>query len=268
MNPLEEQSTKPILYIFAISCYCEKARWGLDRLGIEYELRYLPPGGHMQVAKELGAPGTSVPMLRVGEHVVQGSAQILDWADSVSTSSLRLRPEPEFEADGRAIERRLDDIVGVQSRRYFYSEALIEHPETVLPIFANDLAPTERESLEASWNMICQLMTGAMDLGTEQGIESRQILEGELDWLDGLLSDGRRYLCGDRFSRVDIAAASLLALIALPKAHPTYAMVQVPPRAQVDLARWAQRPIGAWVSAIYRDERNRRVAESQAGANQ
>ena len=45
---------KPTLYIFAISHFCEKARWALDYLGIEYQLVHLAPGLHMSAAKKTG----------------------------------------------------------------------------------------------------------------------------------------------------------------------------------------------------------------------
>ena len=99
------------------------------------------------------------------------------------------------------------------------------------------------------------MMIRAMDLGTEQWQESRRIVEDELDWFDGLLADGRRFLLGDRFSRADITAASLLAALALPKEHPTYGALEVPPQAATDLALWAKRPSLAWVREIYRGHR-------------
>ncbi len=244
---------RPDLYVFAISHYCEKARWALDYLGIEYDLRYLAPGRHIEATAQLGAPGSSLPLLVSGEQVVHGSSAIIDWAKAaVATPSKRLDPEPEFAEECRALERRLDDLVGVHGRRYYYSEALVDYPDTVWPIFARDLAPAERSLLEENWGITRQLMMGAMDLGPEQWEESRRIVVDQLDWFDGLLGDGRRFLVGDRFSRVDITAASLLAVMALPKEHPTYAALEIPPKASADLVQWSQRPTAAWVREIYR----------------
>ena len=53
----------PVLYVFAISHYCEKARWSLDHHGIAYRLTCLPPGGHRQTANKLGARHSSLPIL-------------------------------------------------------------------------------------------------------------------------------------------------------------------------------------------------------------
>jgi len=248
--------SEPLLYVFAISHYCEKARWALDTLGIAYQLRHLAPGSHLQVAKELGAAGSSLPLLVAGDRVAQGSGAIIDWAEStVERPATRLSPDSEFVEPCRAIEQRLDDVAGVHVRRYYYSEAIVDHPDTVLPMFARDLAPAERRSLEENWGIVRQLMMGAMDLGHEQRDESRRIVETELDWFDGMLADGRRYLVGDRFCRADITAASLLAPLALPKEHPTYGNLVVPPLAAADLARWGERPTLAWVREIYRKHR-------------
>ncbi len=252
MRAVDEKLDRPVLYLFAISHYCEKARWALDSLDIEYEVRHLPPGAHVQVAKDLGAAGSSLPFLVAEGRVVHGSGAIMDWAESAAAGpSKRLSPDSEFEEECRTLETRLNDVIGVHVRRYYYSEALVDHPDSVLPIFTQDLAASERQSLEKNWGLVRQVMVGMMDLGPEQRQESRRIVEGELDWFDGLLNDGRRFLLGERFSRADMTAASLLAPLALPKEHPTYGMLDLPPLARADLALWSRRPTLAWVREIY-----------------
>lgn len=244
--------TATVLYVFAISHYCEKARWALDYLGVPYALRHLAPASHIQAMKQLGAAGSSLPVLVTEGQVVQGSGAIIGWAEARAADASRtLGPDPGQEADCRALEQRLDDVAGVHVRRYYYSEALVDHPDTVLPIFTSDLPEAERKSLEASWPVVSRLMIGRMDLGPAQREESRRIVEAELDWLDGLLGDGRRYLVGDRFSRADVTAASLLAPLALPREHPTYGALAVPPLAAADLERWAERPVLDWVRETY-----------------
>jgi len=248
--------SRPQLYVFAISHFCEKARFALDALGLDYELRHLSPISHFQKTKELGAPGSSLPLLVSGEVVVHGSGAIIDWADSeVDDPSRRLCPDASLEAECRALEQRLDDVAGVHLRRCYYSEAIVDHPESVLPLFARGLAPSERQALEENWEVACQLMVAAMDLGPAQREESRRIVEQELDWLDGLLADGRRYLLGDRLTRADITAASLLAPASMPEQHPLHGLIEVPPLARADLARWRERPALVWMREVYRTHR-------------
>ena len=122
-------------------------------------------------------------------------------------------------------------------------------------MFARDLSWPQKLVLRLAWGKICRLMIKGMDLGTEQGVESRQIVEAELDWLDGLLADGADYLVGDTLSRTDISAASLLSPLALPPAHPTYSHLQVPQAIARDLAGWQTRPVIQWTHEIYRRHR-------------
>lgn len=247
--------SKPVLYVFAISHYCEKACWALDYLDIAYEIRYVAPGIHRKIAKKLGAPRTSLPILAVSGHVVQGSAKIIDWADAtLATASKCLTPNA-VRKECVELEKRLDDFVGIHSRRYYYSEAMVDHPETIRPIFTRDLPILQKLLVVWKWNLIRKLMIERMDLGPEQRKDSKRILEGELNWLDGLLSDGRNFLVGDQLSRADIAAASLLAPLAKPKEHPTYAHLRLPPRMAAEVANWESRPTIKWVRAIYREFR-------------
>jgi len=242
---------KPVLYIFAISHYCEKARWALDYLGIDYDLQHVAPGEHGQIAKKLGAPGTSVPYLSVGGKIVQGSADIIDWADGTTSSpEKRLTPDANLD-ECLQIEKRVDDIAGVHVRRFYYSEAMVEFPKTVRPMFTRDLPLMKKLKISMAWGKIREIMIARMDLGTEQGQESRKITEGELDWIDKLLSDGGKFLVGDKFSRADMTVASLLSPLALPAEHPTYNKIKHPPRMAADVSRWDQRPSIRWVRDIY-----------------
>lgn len=240
----------PVLYVFAISHYCEKARWALDFVGIDYRLRHLCPGPHARFARSLDLADTSLPILVDGALALQGSSRIIDWAQAQSTSATHNLTADDDQA-GREIESRLDDVLGVHVRRYYYSDALLTQPETVRPMFARDLPWHQRLVLRLAWGKIVGLMIKGMDLGPEQRLESRQIIETELDWLDGLLADGRQYLLGDRFSRTDLCAASLLAPLALPPQHPGYQQLRVPAATASDLEIWKQRACVRWVREMY-----------------
>lgn len=252
----ESSRQHPELYAFAISHYCEKARWALDRVGIDYSLNYLVPGLHRLTARKLGAPASSVPILKDDDMLIQGSSAIIDWAEQHRLTSLAsLTPEDDVTDSAKSVEQRLDRVLGVHVRRYYYSEALVEYPRTVKPIFSNDLAGGQKLFLELSWSYIRKIMIDHMDLGSLQGIESRELLEQEFDWLDGLLADGRQFLVGKQFSRVDITAASLLAPLVKPEKHPTYDVIELPPNITLDCQNWNKRPCFQWVRAMYQEYR-------------
>ena len=67
------------------------------------------------------------------------------------------------------IESRLNDVLGVHVRRMYYSEALVEHPQTVLPIFADCLADEEAQFVRDAWEFIAAAMVEKMDLGVRPG---------------------------------------------------------------------------------------------------
>lgn len=244
------------LYLFAISHFCEKARWALDFLEVEHELAFLGPGQHAQFALDHGLAATSLPVVDTGDGLVQGSGAIIDWADGVTRSGRTLTP-PELRSECIAIEQRLDDIVGVHSRRGFYSEALFEFPADVMQTFTRDLSPPEGEKVAGAWDAIREMMIQGMDLGPEQGEESQRLVAGELDWLDGLFSDGRRYLVGDTFTRADLTLSALLSRIAEAPERPSTGSLELPHRLRAVAAEWRTRPTFSRILENYRDHRGR-----------
>lgn len=245
---------KPVLYVFNISHYCEKARWALDHFGIDHEVRHVMVGTHRRIARKLGARRGSVPFLQVGERVIEGSSAIIDWCEAQAATQAVSLAGDDFE-EVRAIEKRLDDIVGVHVRRFYYSDALITAPGSVRPIFSNGLPFWQRAVVTLAWHRIVPVMVKGMDLGRDQGLESRAIVERELTWLDGILEDGRPYLTGSRWTRADLTAASLLAPLAAPTEHPIYHAVVSPQTVALTMQDWADRPILRFVRMAYASKR-------------
>jgi glutathione S-transferase len=245
---------QPVLYIFNISHYCEKARWALDHFGIAHRVQHVMAGQHRRIAKKLGASRGSVPFLQAGNQVVVGSSAIIDWAEThrAATAPSLTGNAPD---QVRAIEKRLDDIVGVHVRRFFYSDALTENPKSVRPIFSNGLPVFQRLAVIMTWSKIVAFMKQAMDLGPAQREESRAILESELGWLDDLLADGRPFLTGSEFTRADLTAAALLAPVVDPKEHPMHGLVPFPTNVAATMDAWAERPSLRLVREIYSTRR-------------
>jgi len=248
-------NNKPKLYIFVHSHFCEKGRWALNHFDIDFEPTYLTPGMHVVFAKKLKLPDSTLPILVVDGEVVQGSGNIIDWAEHQSNNPEKSLVPSEGLDKCLELEKRLDDRAGVHVRRLYYSEALIEYPAQVHQIFSKDLTFINKMVLRGSWGIVRKLMIKGMDLGAEQREESKTIIEQELDWLDDMLSDGRQFLIGDKFSRADLTAASLLSPIVRPKEHPVYNEVQMKPKMVSDMEKWSGRPSIKWVWNIYRDYR-------------
>ncbi len=242
------------LYLFAISHYCEKARWALDHYNIAYQPCFVMPGTNRSIAKKIGATSGSLPFMQAGDVAIAGSGAIIDWgeANRPATSDSLSGDDP---AAVRAIEQRLDDVLGVHIRRFYYSDALITDPKSVRPVFSRDLALLPKIAVTLGWSKIVPRMIKIMDLGPQQGIESRDIIVSELDWLDGLLAAGNGFLTGDRLTRADITAASLLAPLVTPAKHPVYPTFALPPALFATIAPWRKRPVLKWVEQVYSDWR-------------
>jgi glutathione S-transferase len=249
-----DRMNKNTLYIFAISHYCEKARWALELYGIPFELKYLIPGMNRPLAKKFGIKGGSLPFMTAGAQGIAGSDAIIDWGEhNRADGQAGLNgDDPQLVRD---IEKRLDDVCGVHVRRYYYSNALLTDPASVRRVFARDLPLIPKISILFAWPKIVSAMIRLMDLGPQQGIQSRGILLNELDWLDGLLADGRTYLTGNILTRADITAASLLAPLVTPPEHPVYNTLPLPPELAATIQSWQNRPALQWVRRVYKEHR-------------
>jgi glutathione S-transferase len=244
---------RPKLIVFGISHFCEKARWALDWHGITYSEISWAPGLHAVLLKRYGAKSTTLPVLLDGETLVQGSGAIIDWVDSKAQDRTRsLSPQTGDLGEAQEIERRADDVIGVHVRRLAYAELLPNYPS----VAKRALLPTSGWHGRIGglmWPATRRIMMRAYDIRPEAASESRSKLESELGWLDSKLSDRRSYLVGDRFSRVDVTVASLLAPFARPKER--YPEKPVSNALAADVERWSDRPVMRWVNAQYRAHR-------------
>jgi len=244
---------KPILYVFLISHYCEKARWALDYCGVDYQVKLLSPLVHAKTVKQAGAHSSGLPVLKTPDGVIQGSADIVAWASAQAIDNgkegLLITPE------SLEIEKRLDDVLGIHVRRWFFSESMIDCPEIVKPVFSSGASFFGRMTLSLAWGKVVETMIKRMDLGADQEIESRTIVEYELTWLDSMLEDGRDFLIGDSLSNADIAAASLVAPMFGPPKHPASDILRLPPRVSDFVEQLRPRPFAKWFLKQYQENR-------------
>lgn len=234
------------LYTFTISHYGEKARWALDYLGVQYQLNTISPLQHKAIGLSLGLHDAQVPFLQSDAQVIAGSNQILKWAQQHSSKSLFVEEHEVWQT-----VTRLDTVLGIHTRRLFYSEAIVEYPELLLSVFTHNLSAKIAEAVTQQWPNMRAAMIAQMDLGATQWQESLERVEAELDWLDELTTQHEPYLVGNLFSAADLSAAALLGFIALPEQHACYSLFQLPPRLAEKVTHWSSRPCWQWVNKLY-----------------
>ncbi len=239
------------LVTFPLSHFCEKARWALDDAGVPYRER-----GYAAVAHRLAVlprGGSTVPLL-TGEQTLRESTDILRFADRE-----RVQGDPLYPADDDArreadeLIARLDDVLGSEIRRWFYTWALAQ-PHRMRRWGSCGLTGHQRALMVALAAPISALVASRLD------VEERM-----LDLIDEELSlvaerlDGRRYLAGDRFGAADLTFAALAAPALLPPGYGGRRLIAPPPPKQLapQIAQWRATPAGRHALRMYREHRFR-----------
>ena len=198
-----------------ISHYCEKARWALDRAGIPYREERHVQGVHRLAAQRAGG-GITVPVLVTATGAIGESAEILAWTDARTAPEHRLVPEDDGRrAETLSICRRLDAELGPRGRRLMYAHMLADRDLALR--FNNAGVPRwEDRAIRWLWPLAARFVERALGMRPGIEVEDEAAVWSELDWIAGLLGDGRPYLCGERFGAADLTFAALCAAVIFP----------------------------------------------------
>lgn len=213
-----------------------------------YEEIGWPPGVHLVLAKSCGAKYSTLPILFDGATLIQGSGAIIDWADSKAPDRDRSLTPSTFLAEAKEIEHRADQVIGPHVRRLAFAEGLPRHAHLIKSALFYRASGWRRLAGNAMWPVARRVMARRYDVRPGAAAESRARLEAELDWLDGKLANGRTYLVGHRFSRADLAVASLLANFARSEELALHHSMKGPEALGADVNRWSERPVMRWVA--------------------
>ena len=242
-------ATTPILLQFALSHYCERARWGLDAAGMSYEVRNLVPGFHMPLVGALTGQ-TQVPVLQTTQRQIVGSGRILDWIES-EQPEVPTRVEPAGALALKEIEDFATRSLGPKVRRLLY-EYLLRCPRVLLPMLQAGLSPAKSWAVRAAFPGLRVLMRQGMKISPEKAARDRDALQAAFSQRFAHLRPGR-YVLGERFSRADITVASLLAPLYQPPEYPLPWPEAVPaPLAQALEPLQGLRPWVLWIYAKHR----------------
>ncbi len=206
------------LYQFAISHYCEKARWALDYKGVNYQAITLLPGQHVSTIRKLGVDVTSVPVLEHDGHCVQGSAAIIDYLDDTFEEHPLTPKDPELKAAALEWERRLDEELGPAVRCYSY-HYFLQRPKVVVPLLTAGTPFYNRILVKLAFSRVDEIMRKWMKINEKTANTSQKTMESYLEELIAAYEKAP-FLVGDQFSRADLTAAALLAPMFQPEQYP------------------------------------------------
>lgn len=242
------------LYTFGPSHFCEKARWALDLCALDYEEVRWAPGPHLLAVRGM-APETTVPILRTAGTTIQGSGRIIDWLETSCRPGWQ-PPASASEAGAiAALEAKADEGIGVTVRRLAYAMSLPKEGGRSARHLFTGVVWWQRPLARAMWPITRQAIMKGLKASANDLPEARNEFECGLDRFDALLADGRRFLVGERFTRADIALASLISPVAHPAQHPVYPFIADTSVTRQLNAAYGERPSVRWAKAIYRDFR-------------
>ncbi|MEM6925853.1 MAG: glutathione S-transferase family protein [Myxococcota bacterium] len=237
------------LLTIPMSHYCDKARWALEHAGIPYAEE-----PHLQLLHRLATRregGGSVPLLVTPDGPVTDSADIVAWTDSQRAPEHRLAT-PEAEAWAARFDRDL----GPPARLWAYDRAATQ-AHLAWRFGIAGVPWWQRAAFPfLYWPMLAAIrqVLGWTDATVA---EAQASVDRQFDEVADVLSDGRPFLCGDRFTAADLTFASMTAAVLLP---PEYGIAlpqpaDLPARAADEVTRRRAHPAGAFALRMYREHR-------------
>jgi glutathione S-transferase len=250
------------LVTIPISHYCEKARWALERAGLEYREERHVQGVH-RVAARLAGGGLTVPVLVTPEGAIGESAEILLWVDG------RTAPEHRLFAGERSerrvmleLCRRFDEGLGPRGRRLMYVHMLAQR-ELALRFNDEGVPAWEDRLMRWGWPLAGQFIGRVLEISPGVEREDEAAVWREFDLVAELLADGRPYLSGERFGGADLTFAALSASVIVPPEYGTsLPQPELMPAATAALVRRArEHPAGRHALALFAEHRHERAGE-------
>jgi glutathione S-transferase len=248
------------LVTIPISHYCEKARWALERGGIDYREERHVQGVHRLAARRAGG-GKTVPVLVTPEGAIGDSAEILLWVDERTPAEHRLfPPKRDARLDAVGLCRRLDDVLGPRGRRLMYVHMLAQR-ELALRFNNEGVSAWEDRLMRWGWPLAGRMIGAVLEIRPGIEVEDEAAVWRELDFVAERLSDGRPYLSGERFGAADLTFAALSAPVVVPPEYgtPLPQPDMMPPATAAIVRRVREHPAGRHALALFREHRRELV---------
>jgi glutathione S-transferase len=245
-----------VLITIPISHYCEKARWALDRAGVDYR-----ESAHLQIlhwvpVRRAGG-GKTVPVYVCGDRVLADSADILEEADVLAPPDRRLFPDdPSTAALARTLQRDFDTRLGPHGRRWMYN-GLRGRKDIAISYACTGVPDWQRRALPLAYPVVVRAIDRYLDVTPASAASSEAVVRTVFDEVAQRLDDGRPYLCGERFTAADLTFAALAAAVLMPPEYgvPLPQPDELPEAMAATVRELRAHPAGAHALAMFRKER-------------
>lgn len=238
------------LYTFAISHFSEKVRWVLDLEGIPYEEKQLLPGLHPFTTRRL-ARKASVPVLRQGHIVIQGSAAIVRALPGIF-GARRLEPAATIATACDELETMADQAFGVGVQKIAYG-ALLQRRQRMIELWSLGRAPWAKLFYAVTYPLLALLVRRMYRAYPEEVERAKAAFRRALDRTDGLLANNA-FLLGDSLTRADVCVAALIAPFLSPPEHAVQ-FAPLPDELRAFVDEFKDGPTARHVLRLYREYR-------------
>lgn len=246
---MSDTDRRPVLITIPISHYCEKARWALDRAGIDYDERRYLPAIHQMATRRRGSV-TSPVLVCEEAGTLRESRDIVAYADARGGRIACDDPE------ARALADEHDERLGPATRLWIY-HALLERPDLTTASMTAGVSGWQKAFWRVGVKPIGVAVTKVLNIDDASAVEAERTFRAIFADVDARLADGRPYLAGDVFSIADLTFAALAApLIAPPEyAVPLPAVDDLPPRIAETVREHRATPAGRHALRMFATER-------------
>jgi glutathione S-transferase len=258
---------KPHLVTIGPSHYCEKARWALERAGVEYVEDAHAPVLHYG-ATLLRHGQRTTPLLVTPHGTLRDSTAILRHADKFVPEPDRLFPaEPAACAEVEALCQLFDRTLGPATRRLAYFHVIDDLPK-LCQLVEPGIPRAEQILFRMGRPGIVAFLRWGLKIGPEGAKKSEARVESVFGEVESRLARGRRYLVGDRLTAADLTFAALAAPVILPPEYgwPLPSLDDGPPDLVRLRDRLRSRPAGTFALRLYKEERHRSAMPMAVGA--
>ncbi len=240
-----------ILNTFALSHFCENARWALDYKSVWYREQSWAPMLHMLRTWRLNK--TYTPVLHIDGRAIQESADICAYLEEHFPEPVLVPAEHREEVLEVADEAR---SLGPHVRRMAYL-ALGDDLELLKKAWALNVSPAEARIHGLVFPASRRLAFKALRVTPEETARSEKIVRDFLEERDASFRDPNRYLVGDTFTLADLTMASILSPLARPAEHPFYPRMAFGKRGDGWVEQMRSYRMVAWVHCCYEQHRRR-----------